>query len=461
VTISFVWTLAIGPVAPGAATDYTSRMARGNVNQSCQPGSIGRGSFSFRLNNFDGAFTPGGGGAYSNIDWFSQGVFLSGSVNSTVYGPSAMPVFHGIVSNVDFYDDGKTSYVDFLALDSWTIAGRTKQTTTTAYYSAAPAPAEAIQQATVGNFGFPNNMFPALGTFTPGLPYNSISLITELSGQVTPSGGGNELGTIYGCDNGVAQLTNLTFADFLNQAILPANISVAWPTTINQATYTYLFTVHNLNLISRGMSQSTTGTTYKTSYVFSNDGVSPFQIAFNSIDRGYNIDQLVNTSTIQYSTSTDTTTSTVTDNTTIEKYGARAISYTSMMGGYPYGALGLPTPQQSNAIATEWVNRFSNIRFVPASITTTFKTAFSNVANEFSFWTYFNALLDIRKGLWNKATVTSTGAGGITQTNESIISGRQLRITPNDTQMVVQLLNWQDNHSFYLNEDQLNEDRVL
>ena len=132
-----------------------------------------------------------------------------------------------------------------------------------------------------------------------------------------------------------------------------------------------------------------------------------------------------------------------------------------MMGGYPYGALGLPTPQQSNAIATEWVNRYSNIRFVPASITTTFKTAFTNVANEFLFWTYFNAFLDIRKVLCNKATVTSTGAGGITQTNESIISGRQLRITPNDTQMVVQLLNWQDNHSFYLDQDQLDEDRVL
>lgn len=459
-TISFVWTLKIGPVAPGAATDYTSRMASGNVNQSCQPGSIGRGSFSFRLNNFDGAFTPGGGGAYSNIDWFSQGVFLSGSVNSTVYGPSAMPVFHGIVSNVDFYDDGKTSYVDFLALDSWTIAGRTKQTTTTAYYSAAPAPAEAIQQATVGNFGFPANMFPELGTYTPGLPYNSIALITELSGQVTPSGGGNELGTIYGCDNGVAQLTNLTFADFLNQAILPANISVAWPTTIDQATYTYLYTVHNLYLISRGIGRAYADGT-RVDYTFTNAGVAGDQIAFNSIDRGYNIDQLVNTATIQYSTSTDTTTSTVVDNTTINKYGARAISYTSMMGGYPYGALGLPTPQQSNAIATEWVNRYSNIRFVPASITTTFKTAFTNVVNELLFWQYFGALLDIRKGLWNKATVTSTGAGGITQTNESIILGRQLRITPNDTQMVVQLLNWQDNHSFYLDQDQLDEDRVL
>ena len=458
--ISFVWSLAIGPVAPGAATDYTSRMASGTVNQTCEPGSIGRGSFSFRLNNFDGAFTPGGGGAYSNIDWFSQGVFLTGTLNSTIYGPYPVPVFHGIVSNVDFYDDGKTSYVDFLALDSWTIAGRTKQTTTTAYYSAAPAPAEAIQQATVGNFGFPANMFPALGTVSADPATNSIAIITELSGQTTPSGGGNENGNIYGCDNGVAQLTNLTFADFLNQAILPANISVAWPTTIDQATYTYLYTVHNLYLITRGIGRAFANGT-KVDYTFSNAGVAVDQIAFNSIDRGYNIDQLVNTSTIQYSTSTDTTTSTVTDNTTINKYGARAISYTSMMGGYPYASLGLPTPQQSDAIATEWVNRYSTIRFVPASITTTFKTAFTNVVNELFFWQYFGALLDIRKGLWNKATVTSTGAGGITQTNESIISGRQLSITPSDTRMVIQLLNWQDNHSFYLDEDQLDEDKIL
>lgn len=458
--LSYVWTLKIGPVAPGASTDYTSRMMSGVVNQTVEPASIGRGSFSFRLNNFDGAFTPGGGGAYSSVDWFSQGVFLTGSLNSTIYGPYPIQVFHGIVSNVSFYDDGKTAYVNFVALDSWTIAGRTKQTTTTAYYSAAPSPAEAIQQATVGNFGFPNNMFPELGTFTVGLPYNSIALIDELSGQVTPSGGGNELGTIYGCDNGVAQLTNLTFADFLNQAILPANISVAWPTTIEQATYTYLYTVHHLSLISRGLGRAySDSTSFK--YIFSNQGSALEQIAFQSLDRGYNINQLVNTATIQYSTSTDTTTSTVTDSTTINKYGARAISYTSMMGGYPYSSLGLPTPQQSNAIATEWVNRYTTVRFVPSSITTSFKTALSNVVDELYFYQYFGALLDIRKGLWNKATVTSKGAGGITQTNEAIISGRQLTISPSDTQMVVELLNWQDNHSFYLDQDQLDEDRIL
>lgn len=458
--LSYSWTLAIGPVAPGAATDFTNRMFGGVVNQSVQPGSIGRGSFNFRLNNYDGALTPGGGGTYSTVDWFSQGVFLTSSIISSIYGTNSVPVFHGIVTGFDFYDDGKNSYVDLTALDSWTIAGRTKQTNTVAYYSAAPAPAEAIQQATVGNYGFPATMFPSLGVVSADPATNSTTVITELSGQTTPSGGGNELGTIYGCDNGVAQLTNLTFADFLNQAILPANISVAWPTTIDRQTLGFTYCVHNLSIISRGLSISYSSPWFQTQ-LFTNQNIAAAQIAFNSITRGFNIDELINAATIQYTTSSDTTTSTVTDGASINKYGARAVSYTSMMGGYPYGSLGLPTPQQSSTIATEWVNRYSTTRFVPDGLTTSFKTAFSNVVNEQIFWVYFSRLMDIRRGMWNKAVVVAKGNNGVTQTTESTISGRQIKISPADTELNIQLVNHADNHSFYLDIDNLDEDRIL
>ena len=455
--LSYSWSLKIGTVA--SPTDFTNRMQSGVVNQSVEPGQMGRGSFKFRLTNYDGIYTPGGGGTYTSYDWFSQGVFLSTNIISSIYGTNNVPVFHGVISRFDFYDDGKESYVDITAVDSWTIAGRTKQTTTQAYSSAAPSPAEAINQATAGNFGFPNTMFPALGAVSGGST-NSLTSLTELSSQVTPSGGGNEYGTIYGCDNGVAQLSNLTFADFLNQAILPANISICYPTVIAELVSGGTYCAHYANIISRGLSVAYTSGYFQTQ-LFSNQGIAGTQIAFNSITRGFNIDQLVNTATIQYSTSTDTTTSTVTDSTSINKYGARAVSYTSMMGGYPYSSLGLPTPQQSNAIATEWVNRYSTTRFVPNTLVTTFKTAIKNAVNEQYFWLYFSRLLDIRKGLWNKANVVATGNNGTTQITESTVSGRQIKITPADTQLILELVNHADNHSFYLDIDNLDEDRIL
>ncbi|CAB5222124.1 hypothetical protein UFOVP363_10 [uncultured Caudovirales phage] len=459
--LSSSWSLLIGPVEPGSATDFTNRMFGGVVNQSVQPGSIGRGSFTFRLNNYDGALTPGGGGTYSTVDWFSQGVFLTSSIISSIYGTNSVPVFHGIVTGFDFFDDGKNSYVDLTALDSWTIAGRTKQTTTVVNMtSASPAPASAINFAVFGNYGFPATMFPSLGVVSADPVTNSTVVITELSSQTTPTGGGNENGTIYGCANDSAQLTNLTFADFLNQAILPANISVAWPTTIDKQNLGYDYCVHQLSIISRGLSIAYTSPWFQTQQ-FTNQGVAAAQIAFNSITRGFNIDELINTATIQYTTSSDTTTSTVTNSSSINKYGARAVSYTSMMGGYPYSSLGLPTPQQSNEIATEWVNRYSTTRFVPDGLTTSFKTAFSNVVNEQIFWIYFSRLMDIRRGMWNKAIVTAKGNNGVTQTTESTISGRQIKISPADTELNFQLVDHADNHSFYLDIDNLDEDRIL
>jgi hypothetical protein len=434
-------------------------MQSGVVNQSVEPGQMGRGSFRFRLTNYDGIYTPGGGGTYTSYDWFSQGVFLTANLISTIYGTQSVPVFHGIIAGFDFYDDGKESYVDITALDSWTIAGRTRQITTSAYGSAAPSPAEAINQASAGAFGFPNNMFPALGAVSGGST-NSLTVLTELSGQVTPSGGGNENGNIYGCDNGVAQLSNLTFADFLNQAILPANISICYPTVISELISGATYCAHYANICTRGLSVAYDSGFFQTQ-IFSNEGIAGAQIAFNSITRSFNISQLVNSATIQYSTSTDTTTSTVTDNTSISKYGARAVSYTSMMGGYPYSSLGLPTTQQSSTIATEWVNRYSTTRFVPDTLVTTFKTAIKNAVNEQIFWLYFSRLLDIRKGLWNKANVVAKGNNGTTQTTESTVSGRQIKITPADTQLVLELVNHADNHSFYLDIDNLDEDRIL
>jgi hypothetical protein len=131
-----------------------------------------------------------------------------------------------------------------------------------------------------------------------------------------------------------------------------------------------------------------------------------------------------------------------------------------MMGGYPYDVVGYSVPQQSNAIAREWVNRYGTVRFVPDTLSTSFKTAFKNVVNESVFMPYFFSLLTIKRGLWNRATITAKGNNGVTQTTKSIITGRRITITPADTQLVLELVDHRDNHSFYLDRDLLDEDKV-
>jgi hypothetical protein len=451
-TVTSTWTLQVGTVAAGGRVDLTSRMQSGTVEQYVEPASMGRGTFKFRLTNYDGIFTPGGGGTYTSYDWFSQGVFLKANIISSLYGTSIAEVFHGIISGFNFYDDGKESYVDITALDSWTIAGRTKQVNT--LYAGPQDPYVAV--GSPFTYGF-YNTFPTLGQADGYIAQVDEASDWPLGG---PSGS-DPISPIYEVDDGVAQLTNVTFADFLNQGVIPANISICYPTTIETyAAAPYTFCAHYCTMITRGMSRTSQSGGQRVDYEFRNDGASIVQIAFNSITRGFTIDKLVNQATIQYSTSTDTTTATYVDSGSVNKYGARAVSYTSMMGGYPYSAIGYPVPQQSNAIATEWVNRYGTVKFVPNTLSTSFKTAFKNVVNESVFMPYFFSLLTIKRGLWNRATITAKGNNGVTQTTKSIITGRRIMITPADTQIVLELVDHADNHSFYLDRDLLDEDRI-
>lgn len=454
-TVTSSWTLQVGTVAVGGRVNLTSRMQSGTVDQYLEPASMGRGTFQFRLTNYDGIFTPGGGGTYTSYDWFSQGVFLSANIISTVSGTGTVPVFHGIITGFEFYDDGKESYVDITALDSWTVAGRTKVIDQTILYVGPQDPYVAIPNHAAYGFLY---TFPSLGQAD-----GTTVQVPELSDW--PLGGPSvfidPVSPIYAIDNSNAQLQNVTFADFLNQGVLPANISICYPTTIETfVSGPNTLCAHYAYLITRGMSRSSQANGLRVDYTLSNAGAAVDQIAFNSITRGFSIDKLVNQATIQYSTSADTTTATYIDTTNISKYGSRAVSFTSMMGGYPYQAIGYSVPVQNTTIAREWVNRYGTVRFVPSTLTTSFKTAFQNVVNESIFFQYFTALLDIRKGLWNKATVTAKGNNGVTQTTKSIITGRRLNITPADTQIVLQLVDYRDNHSFYLDRDLLDEDKV-
>jgi hypothetical protein len=109
-------------------------------------------------------------------------------------------------------------------------------------------------------------------------------------------------------------------------------------------------------------------------------------------------------------------------------------------------------------MATKLVNRYGTSRFTPTEMqlsATLVKTRAADTAH--SKW--YN-LLSITNGLWQRVTVTWTGSGAASQTAYCVIKGRTINVTPDDTLVTLSLGNWADNHSFILNTDQLNTDRL-
>ena len=74
--------------------------------------------------------------------------------------------------------------------------------------------------------------------------------------------------------------------------------------------------------------------------------------------------------------------------------------------------------------------------------------------------TAWRSLLAIDSGLWQRTKITWTGSGASSQTAYCVIKGRRIDVTPQDTRITLMLGNWADNHSFILDTDQLDVDRL-
>lgn len=408
-TINTSWQLKIGTVA--SPTDFSSRVLSMSIDQSVDVNVVGRGVCSITLLNEDGALTPGGGGTYSSTDWFAQGVFVSALTN-TGGADTVTAVFHGVVTDFDLQDDGVFSTVTITAQDGLTVAGRTGSVGPVFYGPVSYNTATVAALAGISGYVL---KYPKLGLSTAGGSYTRLSTSNP--------------------DCYVDVGTFNSYADLLQTALVPSANDVMWATTITNIGSTE-YTIYGCpgNLTRTDVN----ATTYE---FVPNGSVSSTKLPFSfyGFSQQFNNDTLITQVNIKGVFPSAVTSSV--DSSNIDVYGNRTVSFTNTIVG---------SQVLSDAMANNLINRYSNIRFTPATLELTDKMVKTNCANAaHSQW--YN-LLSIRNGLWQKVLVTWTGSGASSQTAQCVVAGRRINVTPEQTTVSLSLKSGVDNQSFILDD---------
>jgi hypothetical protein len=374
------------------------------------------------LNNFDGALTPGAGGTYSSVEWFQQAVFISCTINTT----DTAEVFHGIIDDFDISDDGVTSMVTLTASDWLSIGARglygNDFTNSTSYDWTEWA------NRIIDGFTFQGvssgSTLPKLDQdmgvyrgFAGDVSYYAAGTVTTgFKGEA-----GNSLGDVM-----IAR----------HQAGVP---SVIWPTTIDK--WTYLgndFARYDAAIVGDTLSRTDANA---TTFVFTEGTPASGELPVNAIDRGYDIERVINQATIKSSFTTNT----------VEADNSTSISATGIKSLFASdSSMLLDTDTQR--MADNIVERFSNIHFQARKISVQSATlADTNSGSKEEL----AQLLDVRYGLWQNATVTYTPTAGTQVTDNCVIAGRTIQAVPGRTTITLNLLPAEDYQSFVLDSNLL------
>lgn len=425
-TINTSWKVEIGLLA--SKTNFTSRVMSMNIDQSVDVNVVGRGQCTITLLNEDGALTPGGGGTYTSADWFAMGVFVTALTN-TGGSDTETVVFHGVVTDFDLVDNGVFSTVTITALDGLTIVGKTAVLT---------------DIPLSGSTDYGSLMLVAIGDARYQLNYLKL-------GKSTAIGVYNDL-TVDGPFLGYAVLTNVyalnqsysTYADLLQTTVVPSVNDVVYATKIlvNGTRADYY-----LNITPVTMTPSSTN---RNDFEFDpSASLSGSKLPFDieGFTQSFNNDELMTQVNIKGNFPSATTSNAVSGD--IGTYGNRNVQYTNTF---------VFNQTASDAMANNLINRFSNVKFVPASLGISAKQVKAYAADAAHSKWY--KLLGIETGLWQKCKITWTGSGAASQTKYSIIKGRSINVTPDNTYVSLRLADWVNNHSFILDTDQLDTDRL-
>ena len=418
--ITTTWRVDIGEQQ--GPTNFTSRVMSMSISQQVDVDQIGRGQCVITLLNKDGALTPGGGGTYSNTDWFAQGVYVNALTNVGA-GNTSIDVFDGVIVDFDLVDNGAYSTVTITALDGLTVAAKTVGSTLPT--SGSSNVYSALYSALVDRFGI---VFPRLGR-------------TNAEGIVTYEWSASGWSVLQ---NSGATIFPTTYADALQTYLIPTVSDVTWPTNI-----TNTGTVANYNIISLGY-ETTRSSANRVTYTFDPSGsISGTDLPFDDdgFQQAFNNDTLINQAQIK-GVSTGQTTQTST-NSTNTSYGNRTVQYLATLAFNDTAALDQ---------ATILTNRYGTSRFNPVTIRTSASMVKARAADAAE--TTWRNLLGIVTGIWQRTVITWQGSGASSQTAYCVIKGRQINVTPQDCVVTLTLGNWADNHAFILDTDQLDVDRL-
>jgi hypothetical protein len=421
--INTTWKIDIGTVA--APTDFTSRVLSMSIRQSVDVNVMGRGTCVITLLNKDGALTPGGGGTYSSTDWFAQGVFIN-ALTDIGAGSTSTDVFDGIITNFELQDNGVFSTVTLTAQDGLTVGGKSPLQDLKGV-SGISRPYITWLSTNIKTTIADTSIYPLLGK------PNSVGLVDYVNSSTTFDNISNPTGSSV-------------YADGWQVNIIPTANDVCYATIIEEAVQAPYGAVARYRV--NAMPYDTTrNAANSVDFEFAPEGsITGTKLPFsaNNFQQAFNIDTLINVATVggQFATFTSTSTNALT-------YGQRTVSFNNT---------GVSDNTFAQSVAQRLTNRYSTPKFNVVELATSAKLVKQKADDSAeSFW---RNLLSIEKGLWQKTTITWTGSGASAQTVTCVIKGRTINVTPENTDVSLFFGDWVDNHSFILDTDKLDIDRL-
>lgn len=436
-TVTSTFTVEIGSSIVSKRFDVTSRVYGFSTDVNAPIGRFGRAVAQITLDNNDGAFTPGAGGTYSDINWFKQGVFIK----AVVQGPSAsetVQLFHGILTEFDLTDDGLNSTVTIQCVDALTVGGQSVST-----FSAPSSPGtqggspsswimSAFNGSTAGNAFLSGVEMPILGASRRQV----LQVVSEILGNQY-FGVAFPPVIIYLSEFSLSQPA----LDWLNNTILPSGPNVAWPGRISGGSQgpQYYVNALDVHLVRRASERS--------DVVFAEQATGG-ELPFRDLDRAFTSDQLINQAVIGNLFNVYVAQETVTtkNEESIKKFGVRSLSASGVMSGRPTGsgAIGeFPSDVTVTRISERYANVRSEVEFAVRSLTVSLSMVDDKVGGSQSSADMFAQLLDQSDSLWQLASVEYTPTGGSSaKTEHAVIVGRRVSATPNDVRVDLTLLPW-------------------
>jgi hypothetical protein len=417
---------------PDAAIDFTSRARQMEVTASVQIGKVGSSSASVRIDNSDGAFTPFGGGTYEDWDWLANPIYIRAKTGTNPASLSdQIPLFIGVVSDVRYYDDGFSSYIDISADDAYTLIART--TADSEFDNIGAATVLPDIATTLWNNYTPSGSIPAFGSdFTYYTAYDTVIPLgyTRTGSFAGTTGEDLELIVEVGEFVGDA-LAEMAAAE--HGVILPMRMDFDF--VFGFPPFGSLRYEHGM--IARDWLWTGSSAGLATAeYEFVEGTPTAAQMPFIRPQVGFNIDQIINEAAATVAGGITQSAS----GTSVATYGPRSVELSNLPMGFDTQALEL---------AEHLVTRYDSVEYFVQSVTVTggmirdkCADAALSVVNDLVTQTRVNNVNLTNPGrlvgpLFHPAHIEFTGAGGVTLDSRVAFQQVSYTITPTDWEVTL------------------------
>lgn len=397
-------------------TDITNRIQGLSTKQNCVVGEMATMRCTLTVLNNDGAFTPGIGGTYSSVDLFSQAVRIN-------KGSSSYPVFHGLIEDIRFQDDGVNATVELECVDALTVGGRSPNGFLEVVTAVRPD-----YTLIAGLYNGYTDPFLAVKFMDPcGMPTLGGGSTPEVAIDTFPTAADKPINYLA-----LEGLGDASVKDLLNNQIMPCFLGVAWPTTIDTSGASAVYDAKLVNQLTRET---------QTTFEFGGTGI-PIQ----SLEVGFRIDLLYNSATAEQDYLGTTGGITKQNSSSIDKYGVRHFNMTTMKG-YEIRQTGMPDISAEEYFTQNYSTRFADVRYSPIRMTVLLEAAEAAGIAEATM----HSLMSIDDGLWQPAEITYRPTGAAADVTEiCVIAGRRINAVPGRTTITLDLLPAADYQSFVL-----------